>query len=84
MNHKPKTSVDRWNHAVRVAFEKTADDLADEVLAKSDAEIVAELRAEGVDVEAFDAEGVALFQRLLAARTAKVDADEASKKKGSR
>jgi hypothetical protein len=76
MSDKQTTSVERWNRAVRVAFEVTPDDLADEVLAKSDAEVVAELRAGGVDVEAFDAEGDALFARLLAAQEAEAGLGE--------
>jgi hypothetical protein len=67
MSNKPATSVERWNRAVRVAFEVGPEDLADEVLAKSDAEVDAELRAAGVDLDAFDEEGDALYARLLAA-----------------
>jgi hypothetical protein len=70
MPPKPTTSVERWNRAVHVAFEVTPDDLADEVLAKTDAEIVAELRAEGVDVDAFDAEGDGLYAQLFAGKDA--------------
>jgi hypothetical protein len=76
MSNKPATSVERWNRAVRVAFEVGPEDLADEVLAKSDAEVDAELRAAGVDLDAFDEEGDALYARLLSAHESHSEGSE--------
>ncbi len=70
MTPNPKSAVDRWNHAVHVAFAETADDIADEVLAMTDAEVDAELRAAGFDLDAFDAEGDLLYARIFGAKHA--------------
>jgi hypothetical protein len=70
MTPKPETAVDRWNHAVHVAFAETPDDLADEVLAMTDAEVDAELRAAGFDLDEVDAEGAAIYARLFGAKDA--------------
>jgi hypothetical protein len=63
---KPMTDVDRWNHAVRVAFDDEDDGLDDETDAMSDAEIEAELRAAGVDLDAFHAKMDGLYQQYVA------------------
>jgi hypothetical protein len=68
MSHgKDLSAVDRWNHAVRVAYDDPASDLIDQVLAMTDAEVLAELRADGVDLDAFDAEMDALYEQHVGA-----------------
>ncbi len=70
MSPKPTSAMGRWNHAVHVAFDVTPDDLADEVLAMTDAEVDADLRAAGFDLDEVDAEGDAMYARIFGAKDA--------------
>jgi hypothetical protein len=60
------TDVERWNHAVRIAFDEDPGELDDETDAMSDAEVEADLRAAGVDTDAFHAKMDALYKQYIA------------------
>jgi hypothetical protein len=76
-NGKDISAVDRWNHAVRVAHGDPASDVVDDVLAMTDEEIEADLRAGGVDLDAFDAEMDGLYEKYIDAAASAERAIEA-------
>ncbi len=59
------TDVERWNHAVLVAFDEDPAELDDETDAMSDAEVEADLRAAGVDLDAFHAKMDPIYKQYL-------------------
>jgi hypothetical protein len=70
---KTPSAVEKWNHAVREAYEGD-DPGAKAVLEATDEEIDRELRAAGIDVEAEDAKAMASYEAAMAKLDARAGA----------